>query len=130
MSGERASAPVVSHGRGGQGNIKEDSTEYVDGEIVRQGVAGESSTDGAYSTGRGGAANIGGDAGGKGQNRTDDEIVPEVAMRASQEEYHMGRGGQGNVHHTKDKDHHDGLADKLKKKLFGKKTEKTDETAI
>ena len=43
----------VSHGRGGAGNIKPDDTKYVDGEIVREGVAG-SHGDGAFSTGRGG----------------------------------------------------------------------------
>lgn len=65
-------APIVSHGRGGifapyppsshysannnlvpypgQGNIGPDSTEYVDGEIVREGVYGDQG-DGAYSAG-------------------------------------------------------------------------------
>lgn len=48
------SAPEVSHGRGGAGNITADDTKYVDGEIVRAGPEG-SHEDGAYSTGRGGA---------------------------------------------------------------------------
>lgn len=43
----------VSHGRGGAGNIKEDETSYVDGEVVRAGIEG-SHGDGAYSAGRGG----------------------------------------------------------------------------
>lgn len=43
----------VSHGRGGAGNIATDETKYVDGEVVREGVAG-SHHDGAFSTGRGG----------------------------------------------------------------------------
>lgn len=47
------SAPEVSHGRGGAGNIVPDDTKYVDGEIVRAGVVG-SHDDGPYSTGRGG----------------------------------------------------------------------------
>lgn len=45
--------PEVSHGRGGAGNIHEDNTKYVDGEIVREGPEG-SHGDGAFSTGRGG----------------------------------------------------------------------------
>jgi len=45
--------PEVSHGRGGAGNINPDETKYVDGEVVRVGVAG-SHGDGAFSTGRGG----------------------------------------------------------------------------
>lgn len=45
--------PEVSHGRGGAGNINPDDTQYVDGEIVRQGDIG-THNDGAYSTGRGG----------------------------------------------------------------------------
>ena len=47
------SAPDVSHGRGGAGNITPDDTQYVDGEVVRVGAEG-SHGDGAYSTGRGG----------------------------------------------------------------------------
>lgn len=51
------SAPEVSHGRGGAGNINPDDTQYVDGEIVRQGDVGTHG-DGAYSTGRGGTSSI------------------------------------------------------------------------
>lgn len=47
----------VSHGRGGAGNINPDDTQYVDGEIVRQGDVGTHG-DGAYSTGRGGTSNL------------------------------------------------------------------------
>lgn len=43
------SAPEVSHGRGGAGNINPDDTKYADAEIVR---AGEEGT--GVSTGRGG----------------------------------------------------------------------------
>lgn len=46
-------APEVSHGRGGAGNINPDDTKYVDGEVVRVGAEG-SHGDGAFSTGRGG----------------------------------------------------------------------------
>lgn len=46
----KMSAPEVSHGRGGAGNITPDDTTYVDGEIVRTGDEGT-----AVSTGRGGA---------------------------------------------------------------------------
>lgn len=46
-------AVEVSHGRGGAGNIDEDDTKYVDGEVVRSGVEG-SHGDGAFSSGRGG----------------------------------------------------------------------------
>ncbi|KAH0544189.1 hypothetical protein FGG08_001634 [Glutinoglossum americanum] len=115
----------------GRGNIGEDKTEYVDGEIVRQGVQGESA-DGAYSTGRGGAANIAGSPHAKAARRSD-EIIPEAALRPSQDEYHVGRGGGGNVHHAggdKKDFAHDGLADKLKRKLFGKKpADKAEEDA-
>lgn len=42
--------PIVSHGRGGAGNIAPDETRYTDGEIVREGPVGDQG-DGAYSTG-------------------------------------------------------------------------------
>ena len=63
----------------------------------------------------------------KATNRKDDLVVPEVALRPSmeQENYHVGRGGKGNVHlaHEGPK-HPEGLADKLKNKLFKKKPAK------
>lgn len=46
-------AVEVSHGRGGAGNINEDKTQYVDGEVVRAGIEGSQGA-GAYSAGRGG----------------------------------------------------------------------------
>ena len=96
-------------------------SRYGDGEIVREGVLGDHG-DGAFSTGRGGAANIG-SPGLKATERNDKEAVPEVALRASQDEAHVGRGGAGNVQHAepKTKTHPEGLADKLKHKLFGNK---------
>ncbi|KAL2141837.1 hypothetical protein VTI28DRAFT_1873 [Corynascus sepedonium] len=130
-------APEVSHGRGGAGNINPDDTKYVDGEVVRVGAEG-SHGDGAFSTGRGGAANIG-DAGKKQAARLDADLVPEAAVRPSSEnaDYHVGRGGAGNERHvaksepeaapaaggdTSDGEQRltapVGLADKLKKKLF------------
>ncbi|KAL2836964.1 hypothetical protein BJX68DRAFT_250168 [Aspergillus pseudodeflectus] len=140
-------APIVSHGRGGQGNIGPDSNEYVDGGIVREGVFGDQG-DGAYSAGRGGAGNIGSPHV-KPTTKTphDTEFIPEISVRQSIDgDYHTGRGGQGNVHldpeHVKAKEEkkeekkekkeekkaekaagvtHEGLADKLKNKLFGRK---------
>ncbi|SLM40065.1 Protein of unknown function DUF3602 [Lasallia pustulata] len=100
-----SSEPIVSHGRGGP--------------VGDQG-------DGAFSTGRGGAANIGSPK----INPTlkhpgDEDVIPETAVRPGdvQENYHTGRGGEGNVHvgHA-DGEEHVGLADKLKGKLgLGKK---------
>ncbi|QKX57426.1 uncharacterized protein TRUGW13939_04538 [Talaromyces rugulosus] len=127
--------PIVSHGRGGQGNIGADSTQYVDAEIVRAGPTGDQG-DGAYSAGRGGAGNIGSPnvrPSTPGQVH-DTEVVPDLAVRSSLEgDYHVGRGGQGNVHldesqqaaaahkKTPSSSVPQGLADKLKNKIFGKK---------
>ncbi|KAI0898609.1 hypothetical protein F4806DRAFT_366384 [Annulohypoxylon nitens] len=141
--------PEVSHGRGGAGNIHEDNTKYVDGEIVREGPEG-SHGDGAFSTGRGGAANIADAAVPAAPVRADREVVPEEATRPSTDDasFHVGRGGAANVHlspedkakqeakhepkHTHaaskvvdsptgtgDAKANQGLADKLKHKIFG-----------
>ncbi|KAI1160265.1 hypothetical protein F5B18DRAFT_532192 [Nemania serpens] len=121
--------PEVSHGRGGAGNINPDDTQYVDGEIVRQGDIG-THNDGAYSTGRGGVANIT-DKHVPAAPRADKEVVPAEATRASIEgDFHTGRGGAANVVHTPEpeskapaaaaaKPPNQGLADKLKHKIFG-----------
>ncbi|TGJ80384.1 hypothetical protein E0Z10_g8386 [Xylaria hypoxylon] len=117
--------PEISHGRGGAGNINPDNTEYVDGEIVRQGDVGTHG-DGAYSTGRGGAANIA-DKDTPAATRADKDFVPDEAVRPSVDgEFHTGRGGAANVVHapeSKDesgaKPPNQGLADKLKYKIFG-----------
>ncbi|KAF5723518.1 hypothetical protein FMUND_1758 [Fusarium mundagurra] len=133
----------VSHGRGGAGNFKPDDTEYVDGEVVRTGVVG-SHGDGAYSSGRGelrqvantassGAGNIA-DIGTPATERKDVDIIPETAVRPSQDgrDYHTGRGGAGNAQTAdseKGSEEHEkpalktpvGLADKLKSKIFGHK---------
>ncbi|KAK4192768.1 hypothetical protein QBC35DRAFT_483338 [Podospora australis] len=119
-------APEVSHGRGGAGNINPDDTKYVDGEVVRVGVEG-SHGDGAFSTGRGGAANIG-DAGKNNAIRADKDVVPPAAVRHSSDgDYHTGRGGAGNA--QKETEHVKkvingesnpvGLADRLKAKILG-----------
>ncbi|KAI1200920.1 hypothetical protein F5X97DRAFT_320857 [Nemania serpens] len=120
--------PEISHGRGGAGNINPDDTLYVDGEIVRQGDVGTHG-DGAYSTGRGGAANIT-DKHVPATPRADQEVVPAEATRPSIEgDFHTGRGGAANVVHTPEpeskapasaaKPPNQGLADKLKHKIFG-----------
>ncbi|KAM3566305.1 hypothetical protein ARSEF4850_000718 [Beauveria asiatica] len=90
----------VSHGRGGAGNINPDDTPYVDGEVVREGVIG-SHNDGVYSAGRGGAGNIA-DRGHPATERKDRDLIPEAAIRHSADtsDYHTGRGGAGNEHHT------------------------------
>ncbi|KAI0192969.1 hypothetical protein EV127DRAFT_28076 [Xylaria flabelliformis] len=120
--------PEVSHGRGGAGNINPDDTQYVDGSIVRQGDVGTHG-DGAYSTGRGGAANIA-DKDAPSATRADKDFVPAEAVRPSMEgDFHTGRGGAANVVHTPETQGQDGapaakppnqgLADKLKHKIFG-----------
>ncbi|PKY08026.1 hypothetical protein P168DRAFT_277662 [Aspergillus campestris IBT 28561] len=125
--------PIVSHGRGGQGNIGADPTPYVDAGIVREGVYGDQG-DGAYSAGRGGAGNIGSpNVRPTSTVPHDTQVVPELAVRKSIDgDYHVGRGGQGNVHldeqrrkEKEEKKHqktlsYSGFADKLKQKLFGK----------
>ncbi|RDL34682.1 Uncharacterized protein BP5553_07810 [Venustampulla echinocandica] len=120
-------SPEVSHGRGGAGNIGADDTPYGDGEIVREGVVGDHG-DGAFSTGRGGLANIG-SPGLKATPRKDEISIPEVALRPSMENenFHVGRGGGGNVHIGEGtKKHPEGLADKLKNKLFKKKAKEAE----
>ncbi|KAK8055773.1 hypothetical protein PG993_001000 [Apiospora rasikravindrae] len=129
------SAPEVSHGRGGAGNINPDSTQYVDGEITRQGEEGSQNA-GPYSTGRGGGGNIG-EPGKEPGLRTDKDVIPAAATRKSEEEpFHTGRGGAANVHLVADDDGskknkkvadsslpaaepQTSTADKLKHKIFG-----------
>ncbi|KAL8805377.1 MAG: hypothetical protein Q9200_005443 [Gallowayella weberi] len=105
-------------------------TSYVDGSIVREGPVGDQG-DGAYSSGRGGAGNIDSPHvkptnidGPKG----DIDMIPETALRepgAGYENYHTGRGGAANVHKEKHQEetgeHHEGLGEKLKHKILGKK---------
>ncbi|KAK4550243.1 hypothetical protein LTR36_003210 [Oleoguttula mirabilis] len=111
---------VVSTGRGGAGNIGEDSNTYVPGDIVREGFLGESERP-EYSAGRGGAGNmVGSPRSGSpaaksprmapmGSPRSgtpvsaSEDFIPETAMRSGEghENFHTGRGGQGNVHKEK-----------------------------
>ncbi|KAI5210704.1 hypothetical protein E4T39_00180 [Aureobasidium subglaciale] len=128
---------IHSTGRGGAGNIGRDDTIYTDGNIIREGFVGESSKP-EYSSGRGGAGNIVdsprvrpvGD-----KTPVSEDIIPEPAMRnsAGHENFHTGRGGEGNVYkekygghstpqENKDEKPHEkeSLGDKVKH-LFGKK---------
>ena len=53
----------------------------------------------------------------------DSDVIPEPAMHQAGTEhqnYHVGRGGEGNVHHEQGDTAHKGLADKLKEKIFKK----------
>ncbi|MCJ1316576.1 hypothetical protein MMC15_001897 [Xylographa vitiligo] len=94
--------PMVSHGRGGAANIRKDNTPYVDADIIREGPVGDQG-DGAYSAGRGGAANIESPwaAGSRTGSVHDIDVIPEQAFRReSQVDTHTGRGGAANVHHV------------------------------
>ncbi len=76
----------------GAGNIGRDDTVYADGAITREGPTGES-TALEFSTGRGGAGNIGksprlGPQVDSPRHSTD--IVPELATREAQDEFHTG----------------------------------------
>ncbi|EMF10971.1 uncharacterized protein SEPMUDRAFT_150898 [Sphaerulina musiva SO2202] len=96
------SNPVHSTGRGGAGNIGHDTNNYVDGAIVREGAVGESGVP-EYSAGRGGAGNMVQPTGSQ-LNKPSEEIVPESATRiggADYDNFHTGRGGQGNIHKEK-----------------------------
>jgi len=117
-------ADNVSHGRGGQGNIGPDETSYVDGEIHREGDPNSAAA--AYSTGRGGVGNMGSPKAGslaEPETQNDKDVVPEVAKVEADDTFHSGRGGEGNAHisdtdkEKENKKAHDGLADKLKKRL-------------
>ena len=59
--------------------------------------------------------------------RKDADAIPEAALRPSSDDqnYHAGRGGAGNAHLADGTKKHEGLADKLKNKLF--KSKKKDE---
>jgi len=148
MAEVRTSTENVSHGRGGAGNIGTDPVQYTAGDIHREGLEGDHG-DGAYSAGRGGAGNIG-SPGLKATQRNDKEVIPPVAIRHSEDGIvHTGRGGEGNtatVAHDAEGEligeqrkgekgkkpdvlHPEGLADKLKHKLFGNKSKTTSPAA-
>jgi len=103
-------------GRGGAGNmVHDDPRKYVDGSIVREGHVGESA-EGDYSSGRGGAGNIVPSPRVKPQEnrRGSQDRIPDEALAPVHSKYHVGRGGEGNVH----KDHpapHKTLIEKAKK---------------
>ncbi|KAF3920842.1 hypothetical protein ABW21_db0201824 [Orbilia brochopaga] len=116
MSGLNPHDPA-SHGRGGAGNITPDETQYADGGIVH-----ESHPAGTYTTGRGGEGNVG-----HGGAKSDGfDVVPESAQREAPHPsdghgVSTGRGGEGNIVTTEEPKKslvHEGLADKLKHKLF------------
>ena len=53
----------------------------------------------------------------------DSDVIPETALHepaSEHEAYHVGRGGQGNVHKEEDAATHKGFADKLKEMMFKK----------
>ena len=84
----------------GAGNIGKDDNVYIDGDIVREGVTGESSGP-EYSAGRGGAGNM---VHTERAGTPSQEVVPESATRVPGKEYenfHTGRGGEGNIHREK-----------------------------
>ncbi|KAL8906138.1 MAG: hypothetical protein Q9171_006394 [Xanthocarpia ochracea] len=63
-----------------------------------------------------------------GNQKGDTDVVPETALRepgAGYENYHTGRGGAANVHKEKHEEseekEHEGLVDKIKHKISGKK---------
>lgn len=150
--------PVISHGRGGAGNINPDENAYTDGEIVREGPLGTQG-DGAYSTGvrslspfplipsrshsrivttantlihlqRGGAGNI--DSPSLAPRKAsiaapagDADVIPEPALkRGGYENFHTGRGGEGNVHKDKEKEKEKGAGgEKAQKEGVVKKVE-------
>ncbi|KKA25588.1 hypothetical protein T310_0393 [Rasamsonia emersonii CBS 393.64] len=103
--------PIVSHGRGGQGNIGADPTKYVYTYSISDpkdlGDKNNKKRKNKTKTQeRGGAGNIGSpnvrpSTPGKAH---DTEVVPEISIRPSDGDYHTGRGGQGNVH--LDPEHH------------------------
>ncbi|KAI4743997.1 hypothetical protein E4T50_05600 [Aureobasidium sp. EXF-12298] len=128
---------IHSTGRGGAGNIGRDDTLYTDGNIVREGYVGESSKP-EYSSGAGNIVDSPrvGPVGGNGS--ASEDVIPEPAMRnagGGYDNFHTGRGGEGNIYKEKygghsaapaqekekdNKQDKESLGDKVKH-LFGKK---------
>lgn len=75
----------------GAGNIGPDETLYTDGGLVREGVQGEA-PEGEFSTGRGGAGNIGKSprVGPQSDEGRPVDMVPEINQRNAQDEFHTG----------------------------------------
>ena len=122
----------------GAGNIGVDDTQYVDGDIVREGTPQQG---GEYRGGRGGAGNtVAAPPGSVGQPTAatqSEDVVPEPAMRGQEgyENYHTGRGGQGNIHrdefgghsHAQPTGKHESLLDKAKHAIGLDKKDKEGE---
>ena len=76
---------------------------------------------------RGGAANINSPSIKPATHPTGDaDVIPEAAVvhhpGEEHEKFHTGRGGEGNAHREGEEGKvHEGLADKLKHKMFGRK---------
>ncbi|KAJ9625064.1 hypothetical protein H2203_005016 [Taxawa tesnikishii (nom. ined.)] len=120
-----------STGRGGAGNIGKDDSAYVDAGIVREGVYGGSDKP-EYSSGRGGAGNIvDSPRMGAARGMPSEDVIPETATRTGDyENFHTGRGGEGNIHKQKYGGHSgpqdkESLGEKVKH-LFGKDGTKHD----
>ncbi|KAF3001209.1 hypothetical protein E8E13_001366 [Curvularia kusanoi] len=136
-----SATPIHSTGRGGAGNIGHDDTVYADGAILREGTAGESTTN-EFSTGRGGAGNMGRsprltpqDVGSpRISPRHSTDVVPELATREAQDEFHTGRGGAGNVYKEKHGGHSkapgQGIGDKIKQVLHLDKDKKHEPSPL
>lgn len=119
----------------GAGNIGADPNTYVDGDIVREGTPQEG---GEYRGGRGGAGNTAVASAGAGHSANSgaraEDVVPEPAFRSAEghENFHTGRGGEGNVHrdqfggHSHDHSgHKEGLLEKAKHAIGLDKKDKT-----
>ncbi|EMC95163.1 hypothetical protein BAUCODRAFT_35155 [Baudoinia panamericana UAMH 10762] len=140
---------IHSTGRGGAGNIGQDpNTVYVDGDIVREGVEGETSRS-SEPVGRGGAGNVlhsprtGTPAAGINPSvPPSKDFIPETATRTAEghENFHTGRGGQGNVHKDKygghstpqpgQQGHHEDILGKAKHALGFDKGEPTQGSGL
>ncbi|KAH0292411.1 hypothetical protein M436DRAFT_78888 [Aureobasidium namibiae CBS 147.97] len=124
---------IHSTGRGGAGNIGRDDTLYTDGNIVREGYVGESSKP-EYSSGAGNIVDSPRVGPVRDNGSNSEDVIPEPAMRnaAGYDNFHTGRGGEGNIYkekygghsaapaQEKEKDNKESLGDKVKH-LFGKK---------
>ncbi|KAI4152304.1 MAG: hypothetical protein LQ341_000737 [Variospora aurantia] len=111
----------VSHGRGG----KSEWDLYVTTPSI---TLQETETDRFFQ--RGGAGNIDSPRvkpSNPASKAGDIDVVPEPALREpgpGYENYHTGRGGGGNVHkekHNTETGEHEGLGEKIKHKVLGKK---------
>ncbi|KAH0541903.1 hypothetical protein FGG08_003623 [Glutinoglossum americanum] len=85
-----SSSRVLSHGRGGAGNIGYDPKDDESPNLITPTIKGE-----IYTTGRGGSGNM--------TKNSDPELarlaqdVSEPPPRLSESDYHYGRGGAANI---------------------------------